>query len=86
MKGVTETKFGAKMNGWTIQSLPHLGILLIISHQTQTLLHNAIVVFLIPFSTKLSTSELKRGINLHILLFSYPKENQNQNSTHIILL
>ena len=26
MKGVTETKFGAKMKGWTIQRLPHLGI------------------------------------------------------------
>jgi hypothetical protein len=25
MKGVTETKFGAKMKGWTIQRLPHLG-------------------------------------------------------------
>ena len=41
MKGVTETKFGAKMKGWTIQRLPHLGIHPIISHQTQTLLHNA---------------------------------------------
>jgi hypothetical protein len=25
MKGVTETKFGAKMKGWTIQRLPHRG-------------------------------------------------------------
>jgi hypothetical protein len=39
MKGVTETKFGAKMKGWTIQRLPHLWIHPIISHQTQTLLH-----------------------------------------------
>jgi hypothetical protein len=39
MKGVTETKFGANMKGWTIQGLPNLGIHLIISHQTQTLLH-----------------------------------------------
>jgi hypothetical protein len=39
MKGVTETKFGAKMKGWTIQRLPHPGIHPIISHQTQTLLH-----------------------------------------------
>jgi hypothetical protein len=39
MKGVTETKFGAKMKGWTIQRLPHSGIHPIISHQTQTLLH-----------------------------------------------
>jgi hypothetical protein len=23
MKGVTEMKFGAKMKGWTIQTLPH---------------------------------------------------------------
>jgi hypothetical protein len=39
MEGVTETKFGAKMKGWTIQTLRHLGIHPIISHQTQTLLH-----------------------------------------------
>ena len=39
MEGVAETKFGAKMKGWTIQRLPHLGIHPIISHQTQTLLH-----------------------------------------------
>jgi hypothetical protein len=39
MKGVTETKFGAKTKGWTIQRLPHPGIHPIISHQTQTLLH-----------------------------------------------
>jgi hypothetical protein len=35
MKGVTETKFGAK----TIQRIPHPGIHPIISHQTHTLLH-----------------------------------------------
>ena len=39
MKGVTETKFGAKMKGWTIQRLPHQGIHPIVSHQMQTLLH-----------------------------------------------
>jgi hypothetical protein len=39
MEGVTETKFGAEMKGWTIQRLSHLGIHPIISHQTQTLLH-----------------------------------------------
>jgi hypothetical protein len=39
MKGVTETKVGAKMKGWTIERLPHPGIHPIISHQTQTLLH-----------------------------------------------
>jgi hypothetical protein len=39
LEGVTETKFGAKTKGWTIQRLPHLGIHPIISHQTQTLLH-----------------------------------------------
>jgi hypothetical protein len=33
MKGLTETKFGAKMKGWTIQRLPHLGIHPIISPQ-----------------------------------------------------
>jgi hypothetical protein len=32
MKGVTETKFGAKTKGWTIQRLPNLGIHPIISH------------------------------------------------------
>ena len=39
MEGVTETKFGAKTKGWTIQRLPHPGIHPIISHQIQTLLH-----------------------------------------------
>jgi hypothetical protein len=39
MKGVTETKFGTKTKGWTIQRLPHRGIHSIISHQTQTLFH-----------------------------------------------
>ena len=39
MEGVTETMFGAKMEGRTIQRLPHPGIHPIISHQTQTLLH-----------------------------------------------
>jgi hypothetical protein len=39
MEGVTETKFGAETEGWTIQRLPHPGIHPIVSHQTQTLLH-----------------------------------------------
>ena len=39
MEGVTETKFGAKMEGKTIHRLTHLGINPIISHQMQTLLH-----------------------------------------------
>jgi hypothetical protein len=39
MKGVTETKFGAEMEGKTIQRLPHLGIHPIYNHQTQTILH-----------------------------------------------
>jgi hypothetical protein len=39
MKGVTETKFGAKTKGWTIQRLPHPRIHPIISYQIQTLLH-----------------------------------------------
>jgi hypothetical protein len=38
-EGVTETKFGAKTKGWTIQRLHHPGIHPIIIHQTQTLLH-----------------------------------------------
>jgi hypothetical protein len=39
MEGVTETKFGDETEGRTIQRLPHLGMHLINSHQTQTLLH-----------------------------------------------
>jgi hypothetical protein len=39
MEGVTEAKFGAKMEGKTIQSLLHPGIYPIYNHQTQTLLH-----------------------------------------------
>jgi hypothetical protein len=39
MEGVTQTKFGAEMEGRAIQRLPHPGIHTIISHQTQTLLH-----------------------------------------------
>jgi hypothetical protein len=39
MEGVTETKFGAEREGMTIQRLPHPGIYLINSYQTQTLLH-----------------------------------------------
>jgi hypothetical protein len=39
MEGVTETKFGVKMKGQTIQRLPHPGVHPIISHQTQALLH-----------------------------------------------
>jgi hypothetical protein len=39
MEGVTETKFGAEMEGRTIQRLPHPGIHSLYNHQTQTLLH-----------------------------------------------
>jgi hypothetical protein len=39
MEGVTETKFGAEKEGWTIQRLPHPGIHTIYNYQTQTLLH-----------------------------------------------
>jgi hypothetical protein len=39
MKGVTETKFRAEMEGRTIQRLPYLQIYPINNHQTQTLLH-----------------------------------------------
>jgi hypothetical protein len=39
MEGVTQTKFGAKTKGWTIQTLPHQGIHPIISHQMKTVLH-----------------------------------------------
>ena len=39
MQGVTETKFGAEMEGRIIQRLPHMGIHPIHHYQTQTLLH-----------------------------------------------
>ena len=39
MEGVTETKFGAEMEGKTIQRLPNLVIHPINNYQTQTLLH-----------------------------------------------
>jgi hypothetical protein len=39
MEGVTETKFGAEMEGRTIQRLLHPRIHPINNHQTQTLLH-----------------------------------------------
>jgi hypothetical protein len=39
MEGVTETKFGARTKGKTIQRLSHPGIHPIYNHQTQTLLH-----------------------------------------------
>jgi hypothetical protein len=39
MEGVTETKFGAEMEGRTVQRLPHPGIHPINNHETQTLLH-----------------------------------------------
>ena len=39
MEGVTETKFGVKMDGTSMQRLPHLRIHSIYNHQTQTLLH-----------------------------------------------
>jgi hypothetical protein len=41
MEGVTETKFGAEVEGRTIQRLPHPGIHHIYNYQTQTLLHMA---------------------------------------------
>jgi hypothetical protein len=39
MEGVTETSFGAEIEGRTIQRLPHPVIHPINSYQTQTLLH-----------------------------------------------
>jgi hypothetical protein len=39
MEGVTGTKFRAEKEKRTIQRLPHLGILPIYNHQTQTVLH-----------------------------------------------
>jgi hypothetical protein len=38
MEGLIETKFGAEIEGMTIQRLFHLGIYPINKHQTQTLL------------------------------------------------
>jgi hypothetical protein len=45
MEGVTETKFGAKMERRTIQRLPHPGIHPIYNYQTQTLLHMPAIPF-----------------------------------------
>jgi hypothetical protein len=39
MEGVIETEFGAEIEGKTIQSLPHPGIVPIYNHQIQTLFH-----------------------------------------------
>ena len=39
MEGVTETKFGVVLKGWTIQSLPYLGFHPITRFQTLTPLH-----------------------------------------------
>jgi hypothetical protein len=39
MEGVTETKIGAEVKGWTIQRLPYPGIHPIISPQMLTPLH-----------------------------------------------
>jgi hypothetical protein len=39
MEGDIETKFGAELEGKTIQRLSHPGIYPIYNHQTQTLLH-----------------------------------------------
>jgi hypothetical protein len=39
MEGVTQTKFGAEMEGRTIQRLPYLVIHHIYNHQTQILLY-----------------------------------------------
>ena len=45
MEWVTETKCGAETKGMTIQTLPHLGIHPIYSHQTQILLWMPISVY-----------------------------------------
>ena len=39
MEGVTKTKFGAEMKGWTMWRLPYPGILPIVSVQALTPLH-----------------------------------------------
>jgi hypothetical protein len=46
MEKVTESKFGAEMKGWIIQTLPCPGVHPIISHQTQILLQNASKILL----------------------------------------
>jgi hypothetical protein len=53
MEGITQTKFGAEMEGRTIQRLSHPGIHIIISHQTQALLFKLRSVL---FITNASTS------------------------------
>jgi hypothetical protein len=74
LEGVTETKFGAKTKGWTIQRLPHPGTHPIISHQTMTLLHSTVF--------KCNVWKQKDGVGCGILiennvsLISLGKSNQ----------
>jgi hypothetical protein len=69
MKGVTETKFGAKMKGWTIQRLLHPGIHPIISHQTQKVLH-------MPARFCSITSDIRLILNCCIFL---KKQHENNS-------
>jgi hypothetical protein len=48
MEGVTDTKFGAELIGWTIQTLPHLGVHLIIGHQTDTIAYASKILMKVP--------------------------------------
>ena len=64
LEGFTETKFGAKMKGWTIQRLPHWGIDPINNHQTQTLLHMH-MVSLVRLCQCLSNTEV--DVHSHLL-------------------
>ena len=63
MEGVAETKFGAKMKGWTIQRLPHPGVHSIVSHQMQTLLHMPA-----RFCWKDQDYVLRQGLSLNVEL------------------
>ena len=65
MEGVTETKFGAEMKGWTIQRLPHPGIHPIISLQTLTPLHT-LARFCWKDLDRAVSCETKLGSSKHI--------------------
>ena len=48
MEGVTETKFGAVMKGWTIYRLPYLGIHLIQPPNADTIAYTSKILLKVP--------------------------------------
>ena len=86
MEGDTETTFGHKMKGWTIQRLPHLGIHPIIRHQAQTLLHmparfcqQDLDIVLVRLCQCLANTEV--DVHSHLLMeHRVPKEGAGENT------